>query len=202
MSKDWTGNSKAIYSCHGASNHSDTERESNDFYATDPLAVELLLEREKFFPYVWECACGKGHISQVLKEHGYEVKSSDLYDRGYEGTEVIDFLSVKKNEIKNDKPRDIITNPPYKYAKDFVEHALDISMDGTKVAMFLKLTFLESKSRIELFRNNPPKTVYVFSNRMKCAKNGDFESTVGSAVAYCWYVWEKGFKGNPIIKWI
>lgn len=24
--KDWTGNSKAIYSCHGASNHSNTER--------------------------------------------------------------------------------------------------------------------------------------------------------------------------------
>lgn len=24
--RDWTGNSKAIYSCHGASNHSDTER--------------------------------------------------------------------------------------------------------------------------------------------------------------------------------
>lgn len=171
MSKDWTGNSKAIYSCHGASNHSDTERESNDFYATDPLAVELLLQKEKFFPCVWECACGKGHISRVLKEHGYEVKSSDLYDRGYEGTEVIDFLQVTKDDIKSDKPMDIVTNPPYKYAKEFVEHALDISMDGTKVAMFLKLTFLESKSRVELFKKHPPKTVYVFSTRMKCAKN-------------------------------
>jgi len=37
-----------------------------------------------------------------------------------------------------------------------------------------------------------------------CAKNGDFESKKkeGSAVAYAWYVWEKGYKGETVIKWI
>lgn len=24
----------------------------------------------------------------------------------------------------------------------------------------------------------------------------------GSAVAYAWYVWQKGYKGNTIVKWI
>lgn len=33
-------------------------------------------------------------------------------------------------------------------------------------------------------------------------KNGDFESTTSSAVAYAWYVWQKGYKGNTIVKWI
>lgn len=39
---------------------------------------------------------------------------------------------------------------------------------------------------------------------MICAMNGDFESmrNVGSAIAYCWMVWRKGFNGDPIIKWI
>ena len=49
---------------------------------------------------------------------------------------------------------------------------------------------------------NPPKYVYVFSKRTVCARNGDFENTKGSAVCYCWYIWEKGFKGEPVIRWI
>lgn len=203
--QDWTGNAKFIFTCNGASNHSEGEREQHDYYATEPKAVEILLEQEEFSPYVWECACGEGHISEVLKKHGYNVKSSDLYDRGYEGTETIDFLTVRKEDIKHDVSRDIITNPPYKFAKEFVEKALEISMDNTKVAMFLKLTFLESKARKKLFKKYPPKIIYVSSSRLQCAKNGDFErynKGVGTAVAYAWFVWEKGFKGDPVIKWI
>jgi hypothetical protein len=199
---DWTGNAKSIFTCNGARNFAKEERQQHDYYATEPKAVELLLEQEKFSPYAWECACGEGHISEVLKAHNYKVKSSDLYDRGYEGTEIIDFLTVRKEDIKHDVSRDIITNPPYKYAKEFVEKALEISMDGTKVAMFLKLTFLEGKARKKMFEVFPPKRIYVFSSRVKCAKNGIFEGVGSSAVAYAWYVWEKGYKGDPIIKWI
>lgn len=200
--KDWVGNQNSIYKTLGATSHSAGEREKHDYYATEPKAVEILLENEQFAPYVWECACGEGHISGILKAHGYKVKSSDIIDRGYKGTEIQDFLEVKKEDIDHDYSRDIITNPQYKYAKEFVEKALEISMDSTKIAMFLKLTFLEGKARKELFTKAPPKTIYVFSSRVKCAKNGDFESIGSSAVCYAWFVWEKGFSGNPIIKWI
>ena len=199
---DWTGNQNSIFKTMGASSHSEGERQEHDYYATDPKAVEILLEQQQFSPYVWECACGEGHISEVLKAHGYKVKSSDLYDRGYEDTEIIDFLTVRKEDINHDVSRDIITNPPYKYAKEFVEKALAISMSGTKIAMFLKLTFLEGKARKKLFEVAPPKRIYVFSSRVKCAKNGEFENIGSSAVAYAWFVWEKGYKGDPIIKWI
>lgn len=198
--KDWTGNQKSIYTTLGASNHTAEEREANDYYATDPKAIEILLEQEKFKHYIWECACGGGHLSKVLKEHGYNVKSSDIINRGFEDTEIIDFLEVDKDTYKKEISRDIITNPPYKYAKEFVEKALDISMDGTKIAMFLKLTFLEGKARKEMFLKNPPKKVYVFSSRIACAKNGVFEGT--SAVCYAWFIWEKGFKGKPTIDWV
>ena len=204
MSKDWTGNSKSIYTTLGASNHTDKERENHDYYATEPKALELLLEKEHFHPYVWECACGEGHLSNVLKNYGYKVKSSDLIDRGYEGTEVIDFLKISKEDVKNDISRDIITNPPYKYAKEFVEKALEVSMYGTKIAMFLKVQFLEGKARRELFEKHPPKKVYVASSRLLCAKNGEFEKMRqggGSAVAYAWFIWEKGYNGEPVIKW-
>lgn len=205
MNNDWIGNTKSAFVCNGASNHSEAERQNEDYYATDPKATELLLEQETFSPHVWECACGEGHISEVLKKHRYQVKSTDIVDRGYADMEVQDFLSTTKEDVKEDFPRDIITNPPYKFAQKFVEHALDISMDGTKVAMFLKLTFLEGKARKKMFEKYPPKIVYVSSSRLQCAKNGDFDTYkqgVGMAIAYAWYVWKKGFTGDPIIKWI
>lgn len=201
MNKDWTGNKNSIYTTLGASNHTDKEREINDYYATEPKALELLLELEKFSPYVWECACGQGHLSEVLKAHGYKVKSSDIVDRGYIGTEVLDFLKVNKQDIKQDFSRDIITNPPYKYAKEFVEHALNISMDSTKIAMFLKVQFLEGKARRKLFNKHPPKVIYVASSRLNCAMNGNFDKYPSSAVAYAWFIWEKGFKGDTIVRW-
>ena len=148
--KDWTGNAKSIYATLGASNHTDAEREDNDFYATEPKALILLLERETFDDFVWEPACGKGHLSEVLKQSGYIVKSTDLVDRGY-GKSGVDFL-----KCTTPFNGDIITNPPYKYAQEFVEHALELIPNGHKVAMFLKLTFLESKNRRSLFESNPP----------------------------------------------
>ena len=197
MTKDWVGNKKSIYTTIGASNHTKEEREKNDYYATDPKAVELLLEKEKFSHYVWECACGEGHLSKVLIKKGYDVKSSDIVDRGFQNTEIINFLEILESETNT---RDIITNPPYKFAQEFVEQALKISRGGVKIAMFLKLTFLEGKSRKQMFLQNPPTRVYVFSSRIQCGKNGVF--TGSSAVAYAWFIWEKGIRNKPIIEWI
>lgn len=199
MKKDWTGNGNSIYKTLGSSHHSDHEREKNDFYATEPRAGELLLDIEVFSKNIWECACGEGHLSEVFKRNNYEVKSTDLVDRGY-GISGVDFLS-------NDNvfwDGDIITNPPYSYAKEFVEKAISIIPDGKKVAMFLKVQFMEGKGRKSLFTNTPPKTIWVSSSRINCAKNGDFHNlriSGGSAVAYAWYVWEKGYIGDTVVKW-
>lgn len=184
----------SIFSCIGASNHTEKEREKNDYYATPPAAVENLLKVEKFTQNVLEPACGEGHISKVLLENGYDVVSSDLIDRHY--GEVKDFFDVEKWD------GDIITNPPYKIALKFLSHALDIVPVGNKVAMLLKLTFLEGNSRGEFFKTNPPKKVYVYSYRINPTKNGEFDDSVSSAVAYAWYVWEKGYQGSPVIDWI
>ena len=199
MTKDWTGNSNSIYKTLGASNHTDKERQNEDYYATTPKAAELLLELETFSPNIWECACGEGHLSKVFESKGYNVRSSDLMDRGFGEIET-DFLGIDNIEWSGD----VITNPPYKYAQEFVEKSLQIIPTGNKVAMFLKLQFMEGKGRKNLFLKNPPKTIYVSSSRLMCAKNAEFEKMVaggGSAVAYAWYVWEKGFIGTTELKW-
>ena len=192
--KDWTGNKKTTFTTLGASSHSEHERELNDYYATDPIAIDLLCEVEKFNEFILEPACGQGHLSKRLIENGYQVYSSDLIDRGY-GMQY-DFFETSSWH------GDIITNPPYKFAKEFIEKSLSIIPNGNKVAMFLKLTFLEGKLRKQFFKKYPPKTIYVSSSRIKCALNGCFENIGSSAVCYAWFVWENGYKGETTIKWI
>lgn len=44
MEKDWNGTVKRLFLTLGASNHTEKEREINDYYATDPIAVDALLQ--------------------------------------------------------------------------------------------------------------------------------------------------------------
>jgi hypothetical protein len=196
---DWTGTAQSIYVTLGASNHTNEEREVNDYYATDSIAIDALISKATLAPALWECACGGGHLSKRLVELGYTVKSTDLIYRGY-GVGGVDFL--QSEEFFDG---DIITNPPYKYAREFIEHALTLIPNGRKVFMFLKLQFLEGKARRALFDKGELKTLYVSSSRILCAKNAEFDKMKaggGSAVAYGWYEFEKGYFGKPTIEWI
>ena len=201
--KDWTGNKNSVYKTLGASNHTDKERQNEDFYATDPVAIDKLVKAVNLPKCIWECACGEKHLSNRLEELDYFVCSSDIIQRCDDVVE-LDFLKSKVAPFAGQMA--IVTNPPYKYAKEFVLKALDLLTYGELCCMFLKLTFLEGKGRYkDLFSKYPPKKILVFSERVLCAKNADFEGMKqggGSAVAYAWFVWEKGFNGKPIIEWI
>ena len=175
------------------SSRNNGEREENDFYPTPAYAVEELLLREKFIGNIWECACGDGAMSNVFLKNSFEVISSDLVDRGF--GEQIDFL---KSKCVADN---IITNPPYKIALDFVTHAKNLSKN--KIAMFLKTVWLESDSRYDMFQDKifPLKTVYQFSKRVSLYKGGIKMKNSGM-IAYAWYVWDKNHVGKPTVEWI
>lgn len=193
--KDWTGNSKATFTTLGASNHSDYERTEHDFYASSPKAIDELYKVIEKPVVVWECACGEGHLSKRMEQLGSEVISTDLIDRGY-GVGGVDFLQADALLAPV-----IITNPPYRYAKEFVLHALELGAE--MVCMFLKLTFLEGVGRQELFQKYPPRTVAVFTRRIQVARNGDPEMfKKSSAACYAWFIWERGYTGKPEIVWI
>ena len=146
--KDWSGNSRAPFAALGSSECSARARAQNDYYATDPKAIDAL---DKLLPlnglHIWECACGEGHLSKRMKELGAKVVSTDLYDRNY-GTPGVDFLKQTRLLAPI-----IVTNPPYKYAQEFVEKSLGLGAD--KVCMFLKLTFLEGQKRRSMFDTTP-----------------------------------------------
>lgn len=188
-----------VYLTLGASNHTDKERQNEDYYATHPEAAEWLIKLEYFDGKdIWECASGENHLANVFKDAGFTVRASDIIKRTEE-TEVIDFLTYEGEWNGH-----IITNPPYKNAQEFIEKALSIVPEGKKVCMFLKVQFLEGKARRKMFEKYPPKRIWVSSSRILCAKNGDFERMIkggGSAMAYAWFVWEKGYEGDTVVKW-
>lgn len=189
---DWSGNYHSVCGCLGARNECKEPRAEHDFYATQPIAATWLMKIETLSPKIWECACGEGHLAKPFMQNGYDVLCTDLIDRGF-GTGGVDFL-----KCETPFEGDIITNPPYKYAQDFVEHALNLITENHKVCMFLKVQFMEGKSRRRLFDTFPPRTIWVSSSRIQCGRNGVFS---GNMVAYAWYVWEKGFKGTTQLKW-
>ena len=201
MSKDWTGNSKTTFVQLGASNHSEKERETNDFYATDPYTLEIFLKALKrdsitLNRNIWECACGLGHLSKGLEKNNYNVLSTDLIDRKY-GVGGVDFLSIQEQY-----DGDILTNPPYKFAQEFVEHSIDLLKENNYCIMLLKIQFLEGKKRRKLFNKYPPKYVYINSERQTCYINGNMSKKMSSASCYCWFMWQKGYTGETIIRWI
>ena len=200
--RDWTGNGNSVFKTLGASNHTDKERESMDFYATSPVAIDLL-KKKIDLPYrILEPACGSGCLSERLKGQGHEVYSYDIVDRGY--GDVQNFFEMLTAPIDGEFA--VVTNPPYKYALEFVQHSLEIVPDGCLVCMFLKTTFAEGKTRYnQLFRFTPPIYVLQCVERVLCAKNADFDYMVkhgGSAVSYAWWVWQKGYRGKTILDWI
>lgn len=172
-------------------------REQNDYYATDPAAMRELLKYETFDLNIWEPACGEGNLSEVLKEHGHNVYSTDLIDRGYPD-DVFDFLTTDNKWFG-----DIITNPPFKYTTEFVLKSLESVDMGKKVAMFLKINYLSGKARYrEIYSKVPPYRVYVFTGRTSCSKNNRPEGFKNGAMDFVWMIWEKGKIGPTELKWI
>ena len=157
--KDWNGTANSIFKQLGASNHCEDEREENDYYATDPKAIDDLLKYEKFDKNIWENASGGGHLVKRLRERGFSVWSTDIVDRGCQD-DIIDFLAL--NDGKTFKG-DIITNPPYKYCTEWILKSLEKVDTGHKVALFLKLTTLEGQDRYnKVFSKYPPKYIYIY----------------------------------------
>ena len=163
-----------------------------DFYPTPRWATFALIDNESFQGDIWECACGDGSMSEVLVETGNQVKSSDLFDRGY-GEIGHDFLKTTR------KCQNIITNPPYHSAEGFMAAALRQAQG--KFALLLRLAFLEGGHRAKtIFLPHPPSRVWVFSERITFYPKGDKIAGSGTT-AYAWFVWDKNHAGPTELAW-
>ena len=178
-----------------------SDRELFDFYVTPPKAVRLLLQVENFDGICYEPCCGNGMISKTLEDNGFDVISSDIQSGEHVyGEKNVDFLKLEYLDgIDN-----IITNPPYgKEAELFIKKSKEIA--NKKIAMLLRLQYLESKGRNDLLNDKtfPLSKIIVFSDRIDTFKYSKIKGltfeeidklpTNKGMIAYCWFIWDKNY---------
>ena len=170
-------------------------RETHDFYPTWPPATSALLSVEQFDGPIWEPACGDGAMAKVLEAAGHQVIATDLIDRGY-GEGGRDFLMEWQARAPN-----IVTNPPFRWAQQFADRALMLTT--CKVALFLRLAFLEGVERGAFFPQTPLARVWVMSRRVPMQKAKlQSEGDGHGVIAFAWFVWEHGHNGPPSLGWL
>lgn len=161
-------------------------RDILDFYPTDQRYVAPLL-RHCYFYYedaIHDPCCGSGSIVKFLRNNGYtNVIASDKVNRGFDCS-LIDVFDQYHFD-------NVICNPPYKKVEKLVHHVL--SKAHGKVAFLLKLDFLGSKTRYNLFKEFPPLTVIVIAERMKVFGHS-------SQFTHCWVVWDTTLESSESIQ--
>ena len=154
----------------------------NDFVQTPKYVTEALLEREGFEGSILEPCCGAGAISMVLQAKGYHVISSDKNDYGF---------GIQKDLFEIVEPvNNVITNPPFTQQQAVKKHLLSIT--SKKLALLWYVKNLGNEVETKTSRNL--KSVYVFNQKIDWV-----ETKLGWLFA--WYVWEKGYTGDTILKW-
>lgn len=135
-----------------------------------------------------------GRLSKELIRLGYDVVSSDLYDRGY-GDSGVDFFEC--NEVFQGNT---ITNPPYSFINEWIQHSLDIT--SNKVYIFCRIQTIETIKRYQIFKENPPLLICPFVKRISCY-NGDSTKKTPSAVCYSWFIWDNKVDNKDTkVKWL
>lgn len=181
--------------------HALSER-GEDCYQTPIEATHALLRAESLPPYWWEPACGPGAIVRVAREAGYKVVATDLvnYNSPDQDHSRRDFLL---EQVLPDGVQAIVTNPPFKLANEFVEHALRLC---PRVIMLLRLTFLESTRRTSILDNGHLARVHVFKNRLPMMhRDGWTGPRVSNPTAFAWFAWDRDHDGPTTlhrISWI
>jgi hypothetical protein len=172
------------------------ERSANDWYVEPTWAVDALIEAEKFVGTVFDPACGRGTIPMTFTAHGIAAGGSDICDRGFGQTR--DFLDATYRP----DVYEVVSNPPFNLAEQFIAKALDLG--AVKVAMLLRLSFLEGKKRKAMFKSTPLARVRVFSSRVSMPPGhllGSIKAANGTT-AFAWFVWEHGYTGKPELGWL
>ena len=166
----------------------------DDLYETPPEAVRALLAAEDLPAGIWEPACGPGAIARVLRAAGHRVVATDLV-----ATDLVDYGSPDQDAARIDflfersapaGVETIVTNPPFKLAEEFAEHALRLC---PRVIMLARLAFLEAERPTGVLDDGRLARVLVFKERLPMMHRHGWEGPriKGGAMAFAWFVWDR-----------
>lgn len=167
------------------------QRKESDFYETPFSITQQLLDCETFNKeqVILEPACGDNAIVKVLSSNGFTVVNYDLEK---------DFLQDQ------DQYPQLITNPPFSLALEFIQHAKTII--EYSFALLLRLSYLHGKERLDKVWSDtifPLSVVRVFCRYPLLGDplRNDGKYRTGMMV-YAWFIWKRTHVGEPVIRWI
>lgn len=129
---------------------------------------------------IWEPAAGNMSMADVLRcWDGVTVRATDLNIPPGE-----DFLATRYAPYADC----IITNPPYRLAQDFIEHALEVTtVTRGRVAMLLRVDYDSAKTRQHLFgRCRVFAKKIVLTSRIRWIPG----STGAPSFNHAWFIWD------------
>ncbi|HXO68656.1 MAG TPA: hypothetical protein VN838_06815 [Bradyrhizobium sp.] len=175
------------------------------FYQEPKAVTEKLIDRAfggvgRRHLVIHDPCCGEGNIPKTFQAAGFnQAWGSDIADRGY-GV-VHDFLS---DGYPFEPPDWICTNPPYQDAQRVIDKALTIC---DRVAVFVRLSFLEGQKRRAWFEAGCLSRVLVCSSRVLCPPKAMISAVPqkekpAGAIAYCWCLFDRNEACAPTLEWI
>lgn len=165
-------------------------RREKDNYPTPSWCSEVLLPEIVWghIPRILEPAVGDGAILNVITNavpcqyHGIDIRETFEWGHGQ------DFLKYGDDSISPPDQRwdFIVTNPPFSFAKEFVEKARQIA---NCVIMLLPMGFYGAEERHVWWEANRPTANFVLSRRPMFGKNKDGKWGTDSET-YNWVIWD------------
>jgi hypothetical protein len=176
-----------------------------DGHYVDPRWCSSRLFDVEFFgapgALLFDPACGWGNIPRAAAAAGYAVMASDVVDRRRELEDVefhiCDFL--ERSPVRS--VRSIVSNPPFKYVKEFCEHALEVAT--YKTAMLVPLRRLPAARWLERM---PLETIYLPTPRPSMPPGSWIaagNNPGGGSQDFAWIVFNKSMTpAAPRLRWL
>lgn len=178
------------------------ERDQHDWYIEPEECSRGLFAVEDFSGRVWDPACGIGRIVKSARSAGLAAFGTDVVSRGPLCERQMDFL-FQSIDIGFDH---IVSNPPFKYAEEFVQKAISSVPNGGKVGMLLPLVWVTGfSSKRDWLPSSPLKALLPISPRPSMPPGAVVMSgeKVGNGTKdFAWLVWQRGYTGSCELRFL
>ena len=179
------------------------DRDAADWYVEPASNSLALFNSLKLKGPVWDPACGFGRIVKSAQFNGLEAIGSDIIARTSDCKFEADFLEFESLGYEG---YNIISNPPFGVAEDFVLKSIDIVSEGGVCAFLLPLVWMAGFStKRSWMPNSPLFKIMPISPRPSMPPGKVIvagEKPGNGTKDFGWFVWKKGFEGQPVVEFL
>jgi hypothetical protein len=129
-----------------------------DFYVEPLWCSERLFAAKSFDGPVHDPACGLGRVVEAAIRAGHIASGSDIIERSATRDFAFDYLA---DTAPLSYPN-IVSNPPYRKAREFITRAL---RESYRCAFLLQYGFLFGHDRAQWLKSTPLKKVWILAPR-------------------------------------